>query len=62
MKTFIVHVSVDAESEVRAKMILKHCIEAGAVTGCLNAEREEVAVVLDEVDEVEGRQQSKAEH
>jgi len=55
VKTFIVHVSVDAESEVKAKMIVKHCIEAGAITGCLNPEQGEVAVVLDEVDEVESK-------
>ena len=53
MKTFIVHVSVDAESEDRAKMIVKGCIKAGAETGRFNPEQDEVAVVLDSVDEVE---------
>lgn len=55
MKTFIVHVSVDVESGVRAKMIVEHCIEAGAEDGCLDTEQGEVAVVLDEVDEVESK-------
>ena len=53
MKTFIIHVSVDAESEVRAKMLVKHCIEAGAVTGCIAPEEGEVAIVLESVDEVD---------
>lgn len=53
MKTFIVHVSVDAESEDKAKMIVTHCIEAGAVTGCIDCEHEEVAVVTSVVDEIE---------
>ena len=53
MKTFIVHVSVDAESGDTAKMIVRTCIESGAVNGCLNAEQYEAAVVLDSVDEVE---------
>ena len=53
LKTFIVHVSVDAESGDTAKMIVRTCIESGAVNGCLNAEQNEVAVVLDSVDEVE---------
>ena len=55
MKTFIVHVSVDAESADRANMLVRHCIEAGAVTGCLNTGQGEVAIVLDDnIDEVEG--------
>lgn len=53
MKTFIVHVSVDAPSSDRAKMIVSQCIEAGAVTGCINCEESEVAVVLDSVEEIE---------
>ena len=53
MKTFIIHVSVDAEAEERAKMIVRDCIDAGAVTGCINPEQGEVAVVLDLVDEIE---------
>jgi hypothetical protein len=53
VKTFIVHVSVDAESEVMAKMIVEHCIKAGAEDGCFNPEQGETAVVLESVDEVE---------
>lgn len=53
VKTFIVRVSVDAESEVRAKMILEHAIEVGAKEGHPDAEQDEVAVVLDHVDEIE---------
>jgi len=54
MKTFIVHISVDAQSVERAEMLVKHCIEAGAVTGCFAPEEGEVAVVLSDTDEVEG--------
>lgn len=53
MKTFIVHVSVDAETKERAEMIVKHCIEAGAVTDCFYPEQDEVAVVLSNTDEIE---------
>lgn len=53
MKTFIVHVSVDAESKDRSEMLVKHCIEAGAVTGCIDAAGGEVAVVLNATDEIE---------
>lgn len=53
MKTFIVHVSVDAESEERAKMIVRHCIEAGGEAGCIDCAHDEVAVVTDVVDEIE---------
>jgi len=53
IKTFIVHVSVDAVSSDRAKMLVRHCIEAGSVTGCINCEEDEVAVVTNIVDEIE---------
>lgn len=53
MKTFIVHVSVDAESRDRAEMLMKHCVEAGATTGCIDAAGGEVAVVLGTTDEIE---------
>lgn len=53
MKTFIVHISVDAKSVERAEMLIRHCIEAGAVTGCINPEEEEVAVVLSNTEEIE---------
>jgi len=46
MKTFIVHLSVDADSPERAEMLVKDCIDAGAVTGCIDSEKEEVAIVL----------------
>lgn len=46
MKTFVVHVSVDAESVERAEMLVKDCVDAGAITGCIDTEKEEVAVVL----------------
>ena len=53
MKTFIVHVSVDAGSLERAEMLIKDCIAAGAVTGCIDTEESEVAVVLHNTEEVE---------
>lgn len=53
MKTFVVHVSVDAESKERAEMLVKHCVEAGAVTGCISSEEGEVAVVLSTTEEIE---------
>jgi len=53
VKTFIVHVSVDADSEERARMIVRDCIHAGAAAGCINPEQDEVAVVLDQADEIE---------
>jgi len=53
IKTFIVHVSVDAVSSDRAEMLVRDCIAAGAVTGCFSPEEDEVAVVLCNVDEIE---------
>lgn len=59
MKTFIVHISVDAESKARAKEIVEDCMQAGGRSEPISAEGEifhagEVAVVLDDVDEIEG--------
>ena len=53
MKTFIVHVSVDAQSGDVAKTIVRECIKAGAVKGYFKPEQGEAAVVIDAVDEVE---------
>ena len=53
MKTFVVHVSVDAASIERAEMLVKDCVDAGAVTGCIDPEKGETAVVLSNTDEIE---------
>lgn len=59
MKTFIIHISVDAESADRAKEIVEDCMQVGGRSEPISAEGEifhpgEVAVVLDNVDEIEG--------
>lgn len=56
MKTFIVHVSVDAESKDRAKKLVEDCLEALSEHTSPEGEmfhEGEVAVVLEEVDEIE---------
>ena len=58
MKTFIVHVSVDAVSVERAEMLIRDCVDAGAVTGCIDPENGEVAVVLKgNTDEIEQKEE-----
>lgn len=58
MKTFIVHVSVDAESKDRAKEIVEDRIHKGRLSQHTSPEDEilregEVAVVLNDIDEIE---------
>jgi len=53
MKTFIVHISVDANSLERADVMVRDCITAGALSGCFHPERGEVVVVLNNTEEVE---------
>lgn len=58
MKTFIVHVSVDAESRDRAKEIVEDRIHQGRLSKRAHAEDEilregEVVAVLDNIDEIE---------
>jgi len=53
MKTFIVHVSVDAKSGEVAKTIARECIRAGAAGGYIKPEQGEAAVVIDAVDEID---------
>ena len=58
MKTFIVHVSVDAESKDRAKEIVEDCIRKGELSDHISPEgamfhEGEVAVVLDNPDDIE---------
>jgi len=49
-KTFVVHVSVDAESADRAKTLVQDCIDTGARNALM--EENEYAVVIGEPDEV----------
>ena len=55
MKTFVVHVSVDAVSKERAETIVTDCLRTGGMSNCIKSEEDEVAVVLKEnTDEMEG--------
>lgn len=53
MKTFIVHVSVDAETKERAEQIVKDCVHEGSENFCYDVTRDECVVVLDTTDEIE---------
>lgn len=46
IKTFVVHVSVDATSKERAEEMTQDCIRVGAMNNCIKSEQNEVAVVL----------------
>lgn len=46
VKTFVVHVSVDAVSEDRAEELVADCVRAGAMSNCIKSDADEVAVVL----------------
>ena len=52
MKTFIVHVSVDAETADRAVELVRQCVVAGR-PNCIDSEQGEVAVVLNTTDEID---------
>ena len=53
MKTFIVHVSVDADTKTRAEAIVKDCIQEGSGFLAFDPEAGECVVVLDTTDEIE---------
>ncbi len=58
MKTFIIHISVDAESKERAKEIVENRIHQGRLSNRPHAQDEilregEVVVVLSDIDEIE---------
>lgn len=53
MKTFIVHISVDAESVERAELLVRDCVNAGAVIDRIDFEKGETAVVLSNTEEIE---------
>lgn len=55
IKTFVVHVSVDAVSKERAEAIVEDCVRVGAMSECIKSDQDEVVVVLKgNTDEVEG--------
>lgn len=52
-KTFVVHVSVDAESADRAKTLVQDCLDAGDRNGLINSQEDEYAVAIGEPDYIE---------
>jgi len=55
VKTFTVHVSVDATSKERAEEVVADCLRVGGLSSCIKSEEDEVAVVLKgNTDEMEG--------
>jgi len=60
VKTFIVHVSVDADTKERAEAMVGDCIKTSA-DNHFNIEGGETAVVLSNTDEVEGSEFIPAE-
>lgn len=54
MRTYIVHVSVDADTKTRAEAIVNDCIQEGSNNLCIDYNAGECAVVIDNTDEVEG--------
>ncbi len=55
MRTYIVHVSVDADTKTRAEAIVKDCVNIGAEVTSFDVEKGERVVVLDNnTDEIEG--------